>query len=79
MASPKCSFPSCETEIQCVVISLSPVEIEVLFHRFEIDMKYLSGPHHTDQFTKYNSWHNKKLFWSLPPSQEAKETQTGGD
>ena len=60
MASPKCSFPSCESEIGSAVISLSTVESEVLFHRFEIDMKYLCGPHHKDQFTKYNSWHNKK-------------------
>ena len=66
MASPKCSLPSCENEIlgTAHVISLSPSESEVLFYRFGIDMKYLCNPHYKDQFTKYISWHNKKVFWS---------------
>ena len=81
MASPKCSLPSCENEIlgTAHVISLSPSESEVLFYRLGIDMKYLCNPHYKDQFNKYISWHNKKVFWSLPPSQEANKNQTGGD
>ena len=77
MASPKCSIPSCETEIGCVVISLSPVESEFLFHRFEIDMKYLCGPHHKDQFTKYNSWHNKKCSDPCLRHKKPKKTRLG--
>ena len=77
MASPKCSFPSCETEIGCVVISLSPGESEVFFHRFEIDMKYLWGPNHKDQFTKYNSWHNKKCSDPCFRHKKPKKTRLG--
>ena len=62
MESPKCSFASCEHEVEgtAQIVSLSLSESEVLQLRYEIEMKYLCGVHYNDQFKKYVHWHNKK-------------------
>ena len=60
MASTKCSFPSCESDVSAKVVSLSESESEILQLRFGSDMKCLCDPHYSDQFKKYNSWHSRK-------------------
>ena len=58
MASTKCSFPSCESDVLAKIVSLS--ESEILQLRYGSDMKCLCDPHYSDQFKKYNSWHSRK-------------------
>ena len=60
MASTKCSFPSCESDVSAKVVSSSESESEILQLRFGSDMKCLCDPHYSDQFKKYNSWHSRK-------------------
>ena len=53
MASIKCSFPSCESDVSAKIVSLSESESEILQLGYGSDMKCLCDPYYSDQFQKY--------------------------
>ena len=75
MASINCSFPSCESDVSAIIVSLSESESEYLQLRYSTDMKCLCDPHYSDQSKKYNSLHSRKCSDPCVTHTKSKKTR----